>query len=155
MSNKHEQDKVDVKQKNVLQKPLTQHSHPSSSVPSLPSTVRAGLCTPASPIAANMTAPFLDFSSANGLDLRSAGVKEGSRYCIDAGSWKKAVESGVDAPMVKLEVTHEEALKSVDMEVLRKWGAKQDIDGGGVWPKEVAERWARESGDIGGREPKA
>lgn len=102
-----------------------------------------------------MTASFLDFSSTNGLDLRSSGVQEGSRYCIDTQTWKKAVDSGVDAPRVKLESTHEAALKSVDLETLKKWKAEQDNDSGTIWPRDKVSGATRQSGEIGGKQPKS
>ncbi|KAL5372571.1 hypothetical protein DPSP01_013406 [Paraphaeosphaeria sporulosa] len=107
MPAKHEQGAIDVKQKNVLHKPLARLSAPASSSKNLPSTVHAGFCTSGSPIAAILTASFLDFSSKQGLDLRGAGVKEGSRYCIDTALWKKAVDGGIKDVQVKLEASHE------------------------------------------------
>jgi hypothetical protein len=70
-------------------------------------------------------------------------------------TWKKAVDSGVDAPRVKLEATHEAALGSVDLETLKRWKAEQDNDSGVVWPRDKVSGGMRQSGEIGGREPKS
>ena len=82
-------------------------------------------------------------------------MKEGSRYCIDAQTWKKAVDSGIDAPRVKLESTHEAALKSVDLETLKKWKAEQDNDSGVIWPRDKTSGSVKQSREIGGKEPKS
>lgn len=60
-------------------------------------------------------------------------------------------------PKVKLESSHEAALKSVDLKLLKKFAAGQDNQGlhGATRPKEGGESWARESSEIGGKEPKA
>jgi uncharacterized protein (DUF2237 family) len=114
------------------------------------------MCTTSHPIAALLTNAFLDFSSTTGTDLRKAGVGPGQRFCLEASSWKGAVDKGIDeVPRVKLESTHEGALKSVDLSLLKKYAAKQENQGKVVWPGEGQERWARESGSIGGKEPKA
>ncbi|KAJ4299502.1 hypothetical protein N0V90_004747 [Kalmusia sp. IMI 367209] len=156
MSSKHEQNAVDVKQKNVFEKPLTQLSSTKSSASNLPASVKSGFCTERSPIAATLTAAFLDFSSKNGFDLRSSGVEPGSRYCIEARIWKQAVDAGIqDVPRVKLEATHEAALQSLGLDTLKKWKAEQDNDSGVVWPKDQVGGAVRESGEIGGKEPRA
>ncbi|KAF2846712.1 hypothetical protein T440DRAFT_540772 [Plenodomus tracheiphilus IPT5] len=150
MSGKNEQGSMDVTQKNVLKAPLHKLSSPSSTSKTLPSTLHPGLCTPNNPIAAILTAAFLDFA-----DLRKSGVSAGDRFCISAAMWKGAVDKSIkDVPRVKLECTHEKALEMVGLDVLRKWGAEPDVekkveragDKGGL---------ARESGEIGGKEPRA
>jgi hypothetical protein len=71
--------------------------------------------------------------------------------------WKSfADKGGDDVPRVKLEASHQEALKSVKLEVLKQYEAQRDNnsnhgaqragDGSGV---------VKESGQIGGKEPKA
>jgi len=60
-----------------------------------------------------------------------------------------------DAPRVKLECTHEAALESVGMDVLGRWKADQDIDSGAVWPKDTKGGVGKQSGEIGGKEPKS
>ncbi|KAJ4374860.1 hypothetical protein N0V83_001938 [Neocucurbitaria cava] len=133
MSNlKNEQGAIDVKQKNVFSAPLYKHSSERTAPSSLPSTLHAGTCTASHPIAATLTSSFLDFCASNSddTDIRTSttgAVGPGSRYCIDASTWKKAVDKGIEeVPRVKLESTHEAALKSVGLDVLKKWTAEPD-----------------------------
>ncbi|KAF2439998.1 hypothetical protein P171DRAFT_421346 [Karstenula rhodostoma CBS 690.94] len=174
MSAKHEQGAINVKQKNgvrrpspfsipnltsppVLHKPLARFFATASSATNLPSTVHAGFCNPGSPIAAILTASFLDFSSKQGLDLRGAGVKEGSRYCIDTAPWRKAVDGGIKDVQVKLEASHESALEGTGIEELKKWAAGGDNERGVVWPGDGKSGGglAKTSGEVGGKKPKA
>jgi len=113
------------------------------------------MCNARNPIAATLTNAFLDFSASSGTDLRKAGVGAGQRFCLSAAQWKGAVDKGVkDVPRVKLECTHVKALDSVGLDVLKKWKADADNEkkveipnhGGGL---------ARESSEIGGKEPRA
>ncbi|KAL1794268.1 hypothetical protein ACET3X_007689 [Alternaria dauci] len=156
MSGKNEQGKMDVTQKNVLNAPLHKHSSEAKAPSNLPSSVNAGMCTSKNPIAAILTNGFLDFSSSNGIDLRKAGVGPGQRFCLEASTWKSAADKGIgEVPRVKLEATHQGALKSVDLNTLKKWAAEQDNQGQVVLPGEGKERFARESSQIGGKEPRA
>ncbi|KAH7081245.1 hypothetical protein BKA63DRAFT_540406 [Paraphoma chrysanthemicola] len=162
MSMKNEQGSMDVKQKNVLQKPLHKHSAEPTAPPNLPSTLHAGFCNPTNPIAAILTSAFLDFSANNGTDLRKSGVKEGGKYCIDIGNWKTVAEGGKaggdnGVPKVKLESTHVDALKSMDLGLLKKFAAEQERQGlhGAARPDDGTKGWIRESKEIGGKEPRA
>ena len=61
---------------------------------------------------------------------------------------------------MKLASTHQGALDKVGLDLLKKWAAKADIDNKTVMPKgdrgkEGKEGFVRESGQIGGKEPKA
>ena len=72
--------------------------------------------------------------------------------------WKSAAEKGIEeVPRVKLEATHAKALDSVGLGELKRWAAAQEVDGrdGRVGRAEEGMGWARESGEIGGREPRA
>lgn len=151
MSGKNEQGSMDVKQKNVLEAPLHKLSSESSSTSkSLPSSLHAGMCSPSNPIAATLTAAFLDFA-----DLRKSGVNPGDRFCISASTWKGAVDKGIkEVPRVKLECTHEKALETVDIDVLKKWKADTDNEKKVERPGDAG-GLARESQEIGGKEPKA
>lgn len=60
-----------------------------------------------------------------------------------------------DAPRVKLEATHEAALKSVGLDTLKRWGAEWDNDRGVVRPGDARSGSVKQSGEIGGKEPKA
>jgi hypothetical protein len=116
------------------------------------------MCNANNPIAAILTNAFIDTLSLSGTDLRKAGVGPGQRFCIEAASWKKlADKGGDDVPKVKLESSHEAALKSVGLDALKKWAAGQDRESvhGAVRPKDGKGGWVRESGEIGGKEPKA
>lgn len=153
---KNEQGSMDVKQKNVLNAPLHKHSSEPTAPKGLPNTLHAGMCTPSNPIAATLTAAFLDFSASNGTDLRECGVQPGTRFCMAASQWKSALDIGIDeVPRVKLESSHEAALKNVDLPTLKKYAAHADNSKDVVLAKEGREEWARESGEIGGKEPRA
>jgi hypothetical protein len=109
------------------------------------------MCTSSNPIAAVLTSAFIKSLST------SASLKPEQRYCLEASSWKSfADKGGDDVPKVKLEASHQDALKSVKLEVLRRYEAERDNnanhgasrvgDGSGV---------VKESKEIGGKEPKA
>jgi hypothetical protein len=111
------------------------------------------------PLAVSLTSAFLDWSQTQGTDLRKSGIKEGARLCTYVNTWKAAVDSGVkDIPRIKLEATHHHALDMVGMDVLKKYAADQDnrrAESRVVMPKEGKQSIARESNEIGGKEPKA
>jgi hypothetical protein len=110
------------------------------------------MCNTSNPIAAILTKSFIDSLGT------SASLKPDQRYCLEASSWKKmADKGGDDVPKVKLESSHEAALKSVKLEVLKKYEAERDNAGmhGAARPKEGGEKWVRESKEIGGKEPRA
>lgn len=74
------------------------------------------------------------------------------------GSWKSLAEKGgEDVPKVKLESSHVEALKSVDLGLLKKFAAEQERQGlhGATRPDDGTKGWVRESKEIGGKEPRA
>jgi hypothetical protein len=114
--------------------------------------MHAGMCNSTNPIAAILTSEFIRTLPS------SAGLAVGQRFCVDATSWKSLADKGKheDVPCVKLEATHEAALKSVGLAQLKEWAAEQDQrrvggaeragGGGGV---------VKESGEIGGKEPRA
>ncbi|KAL5114354.1 hypothetical protein ACEQ8H_007744 [Pleosporales sp. CAS-2024a] len=120
MSNKNEQGGMEFKQKNVFNAPLHKHSSESTAPSSLPSTLHAGYCTSANPIGAQLTNAFI---GASGLKNVSAG----QRYCLEASSWKTFAAKGNDVPGVTLASSHIGALKTVDLDTLKKW----EIPGGG------------------------
>ncbi|KAG9186141.1 hypothetical protein G6011_02697 [Alternaria panax] len=156
MSGKNEQGKMDVTQKNVFNAPLHKHSSEAKAPSNLPSSINAGMCTSKNPLAVILTNAFLDFSSSNGTDLRKAGIGPGQRFCLEASMWKTAVDKRIgEVPRVKLEATHEGALKSVDLNTLKKWAAEQDNQDKTVLPSKSKDRFVRESSEIGGKEPRA
>lgn len=140
----------------VLNKPLYKHSSPSSAPKSLPSSLSTGFCTASNPIAALLTNAFLDMTASNGTDLRKAGVGPGQHFCVEASAWKGLADNGgKDVPEVKLESSHIAALKSVELDTLKRYAAGQHHESynGAVRPGE--NNLIKESGEIGGKEPKA
>ena len=76
-------------------------------------------------VCSRVTEPFLRYSLELGNDLmtprpqwRFPGLKAGDRWCLCVNRWKEAWAAGV-APPVVLEATHEKALASVSLEVLK------------------------------------
>ncbi|MEO6191112.1 MAG: DUF2237 domain-containing protein [Saprospiraceae bacterium] len=70
------------------------------------------------------TKEFLEFSSRSGNDISTprpefmfAGVKPGDRWCLCALRWVEAYKAG-HAPMLVLEATNQELLKTISFEVL-------------------------------------
>ena len=75
-------------------------------------------------VCAVMTEEFLEFSKSMGNDLitpdynyRFPGLKPGDKWCLCVLRWKEAYDAG-KAPKVKLEATHEKALKYVTIDQL-------------------------------------
>jgi uncharacterized protein (DUF2237 family) len=78
-------------------------------------------------IAAIVTEEFLEFTKSRGNDLQTArpeynfpGLKPGDGWCLCALRWREAHEAGV-APPIKLEATHEKALKYISLEILKQY----------------------------------
>ena len=76
-------------------------------------------------VCVSLTDAFLEFSRRRGNDLTTPipaygfpGLREGQRWCLCASRWREAEEAG-KAPRVYLRRTHQRALESVPMEVLR------------------------------------
>lgn len=117
------------------------------------------MCSSEMPLALNLTSSFLDWSQKQGTNLRKSGFKEGARLCGYVSTWKAAIDAGIeDVPRVKLEATHHHALDIVGMDVLKQYAADQDnkrAESRVVLPKEGKQSIARESDQIGGKEPKA
>jgi len=78
-------------------------------------------------VCAQITQLFLDFSKAKGNDLSTPmpqygfeGLKEGDAWCLCAGRWLEAYESGA-APLVYVQRTHQRALDIIPLETLNKF----------------------------------
>ena len=78
-------------------------------------------------IAAIVTQEFLEFTKSRGNDLQTPrpiydfpGLKAGDRWCLCALRWCEAYEAGL-APPVVLEACHENALKYIPLERLKKY----------------------------------
>jgi hypothetical protein len=108
------------------------------------------MCNSSNPIAAELTSAFISMSGLK-------GVSAGQRFCLEASSWKKAADKGDDVPRVTLASSHEAALKTVDLEVLKKWEMRDNAHThGAARPKEGgSDGFTRESKEIGGKKPKA
>ena len=85
-------------------------------------------------VCARVTEAFLKYTKAHGNDLSTPapqfgfpGLAPGDQWCVCAGRWHEAWMDGV-APPVVLESTHEAALKSVPLEVLKQHAWKGDVD---------------------------
>ena len=81
-------------------------------------------------MAAIVSQEFLEFTKSRGNDLQTPrpahgfpGLKAGDGWCLCALRWREAYEAGV-APAVKLEATHEKALKYIPLEALEKYAKK-------------------------------
>jgi uncharacterized protein (DUF2237 family) len=79
-------------------------------------------------LCAVMTEEFLEFSQARGNDLSTPvpewgfpGLKAGDQWCLCALRWEEAFYAGV-APPVVLESTNFTALDFIDVEILRRFG---------------------------------
>ncbi|KAJ8113171.1 hypothetical protein OPT61_g4643 [Boeremia exigua] len=127
---------VSDSENSVLHQPLLQHSsrgmYPMASKSIPPTAFKPGFCDSQTPIAAELTQSFLDFASKNGgINLKQMGVRPGQRWCVEATRWQETLqhekEAGVEVPPVKLECTHESALKTVDLDVLKKYAAASDM----------------------------
>ena len=102
----------------------------SKSIP--PSFFKPGFCDSQTPIAAELTQSFLNFASKNGgVNLKQMGVRPGQRWCVEATIWQDTLqhekESGLEVPPVKLDCTHESALKTIDLDMLKKYAAASDL----------------------------
>lgn len=74
---------------------------------------------------------FLDYTAAQGNDLRPAGLSGGCKWCLCTGRWLQALrafEAGriprSAVPRVDLEATEDSALRSVDMQTLRAFAVE-------------------------------
>ena len=77
-------------------------------------------------VCAQVTGEFLEFSRRQGNDLISPrpasgfpGLKPGDRWCLCASRWREALKAGC-APGVILAATHDEALRVVSLEELKR-----------------------------------
>jgi uncharacterized protein len=77
-------------------------------------------------VCATVTKEFLEFSRAQGNDLitprpefRFPGLKPGDGWCLCVSRWKAAYDVGV-APPLRLEATHEAALRVVTLAQLQE-----------------------------------
>ena len=115
------------KEKNVLGEPLL-----ACSFAPLTGYFRDGCCATraehgvAHLVCVRVTAEFLEFSRERGNDLstprpemRFRGLQPGDRWCLHVLRWIEAWEAGM-APKVVLEATHENVLKLVPLQALKR-----------------------------------
>ena len=83
-------------------------------------------------VCAVMTAAFLAFSRSVGNDLSTprpeygfAGLSPGDRWCLCAPRWAEALAAGC-APGVVLRATHAGALRSCDLDDLKRFAVDPD-----------------------------
>ena len=77
-------------------------------------------------VCAIVTDKFLKFTKSQGNDLTTPygnfpGLKQGDRWCLCILRWLEAYRNGV-APFIDLESTSDNALKYVDIRLLKKFG---------------------------------
>ena len=89
-------------------------------------------------ICAVVTEEFLEHQQQQGNDLLTPrpdlafpGLRPGDRWCVVAARWLEAHQAGVAAPVV-LASTHERALETVPLEVLRQHSVDVPADPGSL-----------------------
>ncbi len=89
-------------------------------------------------ICAVVTAEFLAHQRSIGNDLvtpmpqyRFPGLEPGDRWCVTAANWLRAHRDGAAAPVV-LASTHEQALETVPLDVLRLYAVDVPADPGSL-----------------------
>ena len=87
-------------------------------------------------VCAIVTDKFLNFTKNQGNDLITPlpgfpGLKNGDRWCLCVLRWLEAYRSGA-APPIDLESTSENALKYVDISLLKKFDYKSTTEGFGI-----------------------
>lgn len=128
----HNSFKTPSKEFAVFKKPLALHS-----TQPLTGFTRSGYCeAPKSDfgnhsIAGIVTGEFLDYSAAQGNNLRDIGLKGGCKWCLCVSRWKEAFENrtGDDdkkVPQIVLKATNQRALEGVDLESLKKFAVDKD-----------------------------
>src|SRR4051812_43805865 len=77
-------------------------------------------------VCTQVTAAFLAFARTEGNDLTTPapafgfpGLKPGDRWCVCAGTWRRALEAGAASPVV-LAATHEETLAIIPLATLEQ-----------------------------------
>ena len=82
-------------------------------------------------VAGIVSEEFLDFTAAQGNDLRQAGLSGGCKWCLCTSRWLDAFQAHKDGklsangvPKVALEATDESALKRVDLDTLKQFAAE-------------------------------
>lgn len=76
---------------------------------------------------------FLQYSAAQGNDLRTVGLKGGCKWCLCTARWYEAVQAYKDGkisltgvPKVDLDATEDSALRKIDLEVFKEFAVKKE-----------------------------
>lgn len=84
-------------------------------------------------VAGIVSEEFLDYTAAQGNDLRPVGLSEGCKWCLCTSRWLeafRAFETGRisrDAvPKVDLDATEESALQRIDLQTLRGFAVERE-----------------------------
>lgn len=87
-------------------------------------------------VCVQLTREFLEFSVVRGNDLVTPrpewnfpGLKPGDFWCLCVLRWREALSANC-APKVRLESTHENALKYVKLEDLKKYAIPSELNAG-------------------------
>jgi uncharacterized protein len=88
-------------------------------------------------VAGVVSEKFLDYTAAQGNDLRVAGLSEGCKWCLCTGRWLEAFQAYKDGkiakeavPKVQLSATEESALRKVDLETLKEFAVPEEATNG-------------------------
>lgn len=78
-----------------------------------------------------MTDEFLDYSAAQGNDLRQVGLTDGCKWCLCVSRWKEAFDNRTGdndkkVPKIVLKATNQRALEGITMEDLRKFAVDKE-----------------------------
>ena len=83
-------------------------------------------------VAGIVTNDFLDYTAAQGNDLRVAGLTEGCKWCLCTSRWLEAFSAYKDGrigknavPKVQLSATEESALRKVDLDTFKEFAAEE------------------------------
>ena len=149
----------------VYSKPLHQHSstEPKTGV------LRDGFCrvppedSGNHSVAGIITEQFLDFTAAQGNDLRKqVGLKGGQKWCLCASRWKQAFDArdgpqDSKVPRVMLHATNEKALDVVGFKDLKAFAGEPKANNASKSPQPPLDHPESrfKPGQPGGKEPKA
>jgi hypothetical protein len=78
-----------------------------------------------------VTDEFLDYSAAQGNDLRQVGLTDGCKWCLCVSRWKEAFDNRTGdndkkVPKIVLKATNQRALEGIRMEDLKKFAVDKE-----------------------------
>lgn len=84
-------------------------------------------------VAGVVSEEFLDYTAAQGNDLRVVGLREGCKWCLCTSRWLeafRAYESGTISrnavPKVDLDATEDSVLRRIDLQTLRGFAVERE-----------------------------